>query len=390
MDRMPADLKRAHGERRYDCVILVLQGGGALGAYQAGVFEGLSEAGYAPDWVTGVSIGAVNAALIAGNPAGRRVERLRAFWDRVSSGVPAAAPSFFDPWRQAFNRASATISAVFGVPGLYTPRVPPPLLVPGGDPEALSVYDARALRATLGELVDFDLINRDAVRLSLGAVNIRTGNSIYFDNRQIRIGAQHVMASAALPPAFASVEIGGEHYWDGGIVSNTPLWYVLDDSPRMKALVFQVDLFSARGELPRDLDQVMERHKDIQYSSKTRLNTTQVAETQKLRNALHRLIQKLPEKLKSDADVEVLKTICSDAHVDIVHLINRRYSYTTHSKDFDFSRATVRQLWDAGLADARRTLARPEWLERPKRAGGVRVYDLAREPQPAGQPEIHA
>jgi NTE family protein len=390
MDRMPAGMKRAHGERKYDCVILVLQGGGALGAYQAGVFEGLSEAGYAPDWVTGVSIGAVNAALIAGNPAERRVERLRAFWERVSSGIPAVAPSFFDPWRQAFNRASATLSAVFGVPGLYAPRVPPPLLAPGGDPETLSVYDAQALRNSLAELVDFELINRDDVRLSLGAVNIRTGNSIYFDNRQIRIGAQHVMASAALPPAFASVEIDGEHYWDGGIVSNTPLWYVLDDSPRMKALVFQVDLFSARGELPRDLDQVMERHKDIQYSSKTRLNTTQVAETQKLRNALHRLIQKLPEKLKSDADVAVLKTICSDAHVDIVHLINRRYSYTTHSKDFDFSRATVRQLWDAGLEDARRTLARPEWLERPRRAGGVRVYDLAHAPEPAGQAEIHA
>jgi NTE family protein len=383
MDRMPAEMKRARDQGRYDCVILVLQGGGALGAYQAGVFEGLTEAEYAPDWVTGVSIGAINGALIAGNPPGRRVERLRAFWDRVSSGIPAMAPAYFDPARQAFNRASAALSAVFGVPGLYTPRVPPPLLAPDGTPGALSVYDTQPLRNTLAELVDFERIDAPDVRLSLGAADLRTGNSVYFDNRQTRLGAEHVMASCALPPAFAPVEIAGRHYCDGGVVSNTPLWYVLDDSPRMNALIFQVDLFSAKGELPRNLDEVMERHKDIQYSSKTRLNTALVAETRRLRNALHRLVQKLPENLKSDADVEVLKSICSDAHIDIVHLINRRYSHTTYSKDFDFSRATVRQLWDAGLEDVRRTLAHPEWLQRPARSGGVRVFDLAREPEPA-------
>src|SRR5690349_12303673 len=246
MDRMQ-ETKRARGEGDYDCVILVLQGGGALGAYQAGVFEGLSEAGYAPDWVTGVSIGAINAALIAGNPPERRVERLRAFWDRVSSGLPAMAPSFFDPARQAFNRASAALAAIFGVPGMYSPRVPPPILMPDGSAGALSVYDTQPLRETLAELVDFERVNGE-VRLSLGA--------------------EHVMASCALPPAFAPVEIAGEHYCDGGVISNTPLWYVLDDSPKMSALVFQVDLFSARGELPRNLDEAMERHKDIQYSSK--------------------------------------------------------------------------------------------------------------------------
>jgi NTE family protein len=381
MDRMQ-ETKRARGEGDYDCVILVLQGGGALGAYQAGVFEGLSEAGYAPDWVTGVSIGAINAALIAGNPPERRVERLRAFWDRVSSGLPAMAPSFFDPARQAFNRASAALAAIFGVPGMYSPRVPPPILMPDGSAGALSVYDTQPLRETLAELVDFERVNGE-VRLSLGAANLRTGNSVYFDTRDTRLGAEHVMASCALPPAFAPVEIAGEHYCDGGVISNTPLWYVLDDSPKMSALVFQVDLFSARGELPRNLDEAMERHKDIQYSSKTRLNTALVAEMRRLRNALHRLVMKLPESLRSDADVEVLKSLCSDARIDIVHLINRRYSHTTHSKDFDFSRATVRQLWDAGLADVRRTLAHPAWRQRPARAEGVRVYDLARAPQPA-------
>jgi NTE family protein len=366
---------------KYDCVILVLQGGGALGAYQAGVFEGLAEAraaqgGFSPNWVTGVSIGAINAALIAGNPPERRIERLRAFWDLVSSAVPVMGPWSCDPLRRIFNNASAAVSATFGVPGFYVPRVPAPLLMPDGHPGALSVYHTQPLRGTLEHLVDFELINRRDVRLSLGAVNVRTGNSTYFDNLETRIGPEHVMASGALPPAFASVEIDGEHYWDGGIVSNTPLWYVLDASPRMNALIIQVDLFNATGELPRNLDQVMERHKDIMYSSKTRLNTTRVREMQQMRRALHRLLQKLPDDLKSDRDVRMLETVCSSSHIDIVHLINRRYSYTSHSKDYEFSRATVRQLWDAGLEDVRRTVAHLERLRESEPIDGIRVYDL--------------
>jgi NTE family protein len=366
---------------KYDCVILVLQGSGALGAYQAGVFEGLAEAraaqgGFSPNWVTGVSIGAINAALIAGNPPERRIERLRAFWDLVSSAVPVKGPWSCDPLRRIFNNASAAVSATFGVPGFYVPRVPAPLLMPDGHPGALSVYHTQPLRGTLEQLVDFELINRRDVRLSLGAVNVRTGNSTYFDNLETRIGPEHVMASGALPPAFASVEIDGEHYWDGGIVSNTPLWYVLDASPRMNALIIQVDLFNATGELPRNLDQVMERHKDIMYSSKTRLNTTRVREMQQMRRALHRLLQKLPDDLKSDRDVRMLETVCSSSHIDIVHLINRRYSYTSHSKDYEFSRATVRQLWDAGLEDVRRTVAHLDRLRESEPIDGIRVYDL--------------
>jgi NTE family protein len=361
---------------KYDYIILVLQGGGALGAYQAGVFEGLAEAGYSPNWVTGVSIGAINAALIAGNPPERRIERLRAFWDLVSSAVPITRPWFCDPLRRIFNNASAAVSATFGVPGFYVPRVLPPLLMPDGHPGALSVYRTQPLRGTLEHLVDFELINRRDVRLSVGAVNVRTGNSTYFDNLETRIGPEHVMASGALPPAFASVEIDGEHYWDGGIVSNTPLWYVLDASPRMNALIIQVDLFNATGELPRNLDQVMERHKDIMYSSKTRFNTTRVREMQQMRRALHRLLQKLPDDLKSDRDVRMLETVCSSSHIDIVHLINRRYSYTSRSKDYEFSRATVRQLWDAGLEDVRRTVAHLDRLRWSEPIDGIRVYDL--------------
>ena len=365
----------------YDDVILVLQGGGALGAYQAGVFEGMAQAGYTPSWVTGVSIGSINSALIAGNPAQRRVERLRGFWELVSSGLLASAPTFSGPLHRAFNRASAAISATLGVPGFYVPRVPPAVFLPDASPDSVSFYDTRSLRHTLEQLVDFDLVNRGAARLSVGAANVRTGNSTYFDSRKIRIGPEHVMASSALPPAFAAVEIDGEHYWDGSIVSNSPLWYVLDDAPHLKGLIVQVDLFSAKGELPQDLDQVMERHKDIMYSSKTRFNTTRATDLQRLRSALRRLLEKVPAELKADPDVTALDAICCSPHIDIVHLINRRYSYTSASKDNEFSRATVRQLWDAGLEDFRRSVSHPEWLRRTNLADGIEVYDLTPEPK---------
>ncbi len=342
--------KATRSKRNYDYIVLVLQGGGALGAYQAGVFEGMAEAGLAPNWVAGVSIGAINGALIVGNAAGHRTERLREFWDLVSSGIPASAP-FLDPLHSAFNRTSAFLSATFGVPGFYTPRVPPPELMPDGTPGALSRYDATPLKHTLERMVDFDLLNRpEVVRYSAGSVNVTSGNSKYFDNSREKVGVAHVMASAALPPAFAPVEIEGEEYWDGGIVSNTPLWYVLDESPDLKGLIVQVDLFSARGERPRNLDQVMERHKDIIYSSKTRFNT---------------------------ARVEEMGAMTGEPRIDLVHMINRRYRYTSSSKDYEFSRATVNELWAAGLDAAQRTFKHPELWEGGKTADGIRVFDVA-------------
>jgi NTE family protein len=365
----------------YDYVILVLQGGGALGAYQAGVFEGMSEAGYLPDWIIGVSMGAINGALIAGNPPNQRIERLHAFWDRVSSGISIAAPPFFSALHQEFTNASATLGSVVGVPGFFVPRVPPPAFMPDGAPGALSVYDVDPLRTTLRRLVDFKLIKRREVRLSVGAVNVRTGSSTYFDNLQTRIGPEHVLASAALPPAFAPIEIDGQYYWDGGIVSNTPLWYAVDHSPAVNVLIVQVDLFSAEGELPQNLDQVMERHKDIMYSSKTRFDTGHVRQIRRLRGALRRLLQKLPLRLKADPDVKTLEAAGRRGqHIDIVHLINRRYSYAGYTKDYEFSRATVKELWAAGLADARGVVAHPESLIRTDRSEGVRAYHLMRGP----------
>src|SRR5439155_7199467 len=369
-------MNRSRAKLQYDYVILVLQGGGALGAYQAGVFEGMTEAGYLPDWITGVSMGAINGALIAGNPPKQRIERMHAFWDRVSSGVSLAAPPFFSALQPGFAHASAALGSVVGVPGFFVPRVPPPAFMPDGAPGALSVYDIDPLRTTLGRLVDFDLIKRREVRLSVGAVNVRTGNSTYFDNLQTRIGPEHVLASGALPPAFAPVEIDGEYSWDGGIVSNTPLWYAVDHSPAVNVLIVQVDLFSAEGELPQNFDQVMERHKDIMFSSKARFDTTHGREIKRQRGALRRLLQKLPAYLKADPDVKPLEAAGRRGHIGSVALIDRRYRYTGSTKDYEFSRATVNELWAAGLEDARRVVSHPERLIRTDLSDSVRVYDL--------------
>jgi len=363
---------------KHEHTVLVLQGGGALGAYQAGVYEAMVERGVAPDWVTGVSIGAINAALIAGNPPERRIERLREFWDLVSSGMPLIAPAFLDPLRMAFNRVSATATMAFGVPGFFTPRVPPPYMQPDGSLGALSVYDTTPLRDTLLRLIDFDLINGKTVRLSMGAANVHTGNSKYFDNRIDTITPDHIMASGALPPGFPPVQIDGDFYWDGGIVSNSPLWYVLDDSPRASAMIVQVDLFSATGEFPASLDQVLERAKDIQYSSKTRFNTNRVKELEGLRTALGRFLKKLPPKYHDDPDYKVLAPIAEyKRSITIMHLINRRLDSASSAKDYEFSRATVRQHWEAGLEDDRRTCAHPDWINALEIYDGVRAFDLA-------------
>ena len=364
---------------KHELTVLVLQGGGALGAYQAGVYEGMAERGFAPNWVSGVSIGAINGALIAGNVADQRLERLREFWDRVSSGIPLIPPAYLDPLRVAFNRVSAMATATFGVPGFFVPRVPPPYLAPDGTPEALSVYDTSSLRDTLEELVDFDLINRKAVRLSVGSVDVHTGNSVYFDNQKQTIGPEHIMASGALPPGFPPIVIDGNHYWDGGIVSNSPLWHVLDDAPRLSALIAQVDLFSARGPLPENLDQVLERSKDIQYSSKTRFNTSRVEELEGMRAALGRLLRKMPAKFRDDPDFRRLAPLSTrKRNITIVHLINRRLTHSSSAKDYEFSRTTVRQLWEAGLEDVRRSCAHPKWLKATESVNGIRVFDLTR------------
>jgi NTE family protein len=377
-----ADIAAVHTGVRmaHDQTVLVLQGGGALGAYQAGVYEGLAECGFAPDWIAGVSIGAINGALIAGNPPERRLERLREFWDRVSSGLPWNPPAQLAPLRAGLNRFNALAALLFGVPGFFSPRIPPALFVPDAAPGALSVYDTSPLRRTLAELVDFDYLNREQrIRLSVGSVNVHSGNSVYFDNRERELGVEHLMASGSLPPGFPPIMIEGEHYWDGGLVTNSPLWHVMDDSPTLNAFIVQVDLFSAKGELPANLDQVLERAKDIQYSSKTRSNTKRVEQMENLRQALTRLMEKLPAELHDDIDYKLLKeAIGRKREITIAHLINRRFAHSANSKDYEFSRTTVRQLWQAGLDDVRRAHAHRDWLKATEVESGVRVFDLTK------------
>lgn len=364
----------------FDNHILLLQGGGALGAYQAGVYEGLAEAGKAPNWVVGISIGAVNSALIAGNPPERRVERLRAFWDRVSSYAPLSLPAWLSPMRPTLNHLSAMAVATFGIPGFFMPRLPPPFFALEGSPSALSFYDTAPLKSTLEELVDFDLINRQDVRLSLGAVNVRTGASVYFDNQHTRIGPDHVLASGALPPGFPPVTIEGEQYWDGGVLSNSPLWYVFDAAPLRSAFILAVDLFSAQGELPRNLDQVLERAKDIQYASKQRFTTDRIRELAEWFAALGRVLAKLPPEFQDDPDVQQLAPFGEDRDITLVHLLNRHRSVTSQTKDYEFSRATVNEAWAAGLEDVRRSVATLDSIPPTVELGlGMRLYNLPQD-----------
>lgn len=359
--------------------VIVLQGGGALGAYQAGVYEELNRTGHRPGWIAGISIGAINAAIIAGNPPERRIERLKAFWHLVSSKLLFGPPGVGEQVRSHFNDASAYYAVLFGLPGFFQPRVPPAWLYPTGAQQSLSYYETEPLRETLLDLIDFDLINSRQLRLSVGAVNIRTGNFVYFDNADREIGPEHIMASSALPPGFPPVEIEGEFYWDGGLVSNTPLQYVLDQVPRPDMLVFQVDLFSARGPMPRSLFDVSEREKDIRYSSRTRLNTDVARHEQALRRATHRLLKKLPDSMQDDPDVRLLREKSCNAAITIVHLIHRRKDYFTQSKDYEFSRHSIQDHWKAGGNDVRRTFRDKSWQSRSKPSAAITVFDMTRD-----------
>ncbi|MDE2199065.1 MAG: patatin-like phospholipase family protein [Rhodospirillales bacterium] len=375
---------KAAGTRPVDKrVALVLQGGGALGSYQAGVYDALEEGGYLPDWVAGISIGAINAAIIAGNAPARRTEQLRAFWEQVSS-LSAMWPDLpLHAWQQASRQAGALAALVFGQPGFFRPNAVQAWI--SGRP-ATSYYDTSELRGTLERLVDFDRINAREIRLSVGAVNVRTGNFRYFDNRREPIRPEHVMASGALPPGFPGIEIEGELYWDGGLVSNTPLQHVLDDYPRESTLAFQVDLFPAQGALPHDLESVEERRKDIQYSSRTRLGVDSFRTAHNMRRAMARLYARLPPALRDTPEGLELERAACMTSMDVVHLIYRSREAQGAAKDFEFSRATMQARWGQGLADGMAALTAAPWLAPASPEIAVRTFDVrhAAEPRAGG------
>jgi NTE family protein len=367
----------------FERVALVLQGGGALGAYQAGVYEALAESGIHPDWIAGISIGGINAAIIAGNPPNMRVDRLREFWTQVTSEAPwnwfGWAQAKGDGARNLMNHVSANVAPMHGANGFFTARPLSPWLQPSGTLEATSFYDSCELKRTLERLVDFDRLNAGLLRFSVGAVNVRTGNFVYFDTTTHTIQPEHVMASGALPPAFPAIEIEGEHYWDGGLVSNTPLQWVVESEPRRDTLAFQVDLWSAGGDFPRTMLNAMTREKEIRYSSRTRAGTDQFKREQKLRRAAAGLLEQLPEHLKYSPEAGLLGTVADRKVFNIVQLIYRARNYEGHSKDYEFSRASMEEHWRAGYHDARRTLRHPEVLEPPKNLEGLFTFDLAQD-----------
>jgi NTE family protein len=363
----------------YDRVALVLQGGGALGAYQVGVYQALAEAGCEPNWISGVSIGAVNSAIIAGNPPANRLQNLETFWTTISGRKIWAYTPEGDLFRDWRNQASSLMTMLFGQPGFFQPRLPNPWLHPPGAHGATSYYDSTALRDTLERLVDFDLLNDGRKRFSVGAVNVRTGNFIYFDSEKQRIGPEHIMASGALPPALPSVKIEGEYYWDGGIVSNTPLQYLLEQDQYQSSLVFQVDLFSARGTLPRSMSEVLTRHKEIMYSSRTRQNTDAFARLHNMKMRLAEALQRVPPEALRPGEKEFIANCANASAINIVQLIYQHKNYEGHARDYEFSGTSMREHWDSGYEDTLRTLRHPEWLERSAISSGVTVHDLHRE-----------
>jgi len=368
----------------FERIALLLQGGGALGSYQAGAYQALAEANLHPDWVAGISIGAINSALIAGNPPEQRVEKLRAFWEAVTApplGIPYMPGLAIqnDMQHQIVNQWRALGIMLMGAPSFFKPRFPPPIFTPAGNPGNLSFYDISPLKTLLESLVDFDRINAGETRFSVGATNVRTGNFAYFDNKTHKIAAAHVVASGSLPPGFPATEIDGEFYWDGGIVSNTPLQWVLDARPRQDTLAFQVDLWSASGELPRDMIEVDVRQKDIRYSSRTRAGTDQFRRMQAVRRAAAKLLAQMPGEVRQSPEAEILAQEADTKVYNIIHLIYHAKKYEGASKDYEFSRRTMEEHWKSGYDDMINTLRHPEVLQRPQSADGVFTFDLARQ-----------
>jgi NTE family protein len=363
----------------FEDVVLLLQGGGALGAYQAGVYEALAEADLHPDWVAGISIGAINAAIIAGNAPEARVDKLRSFWQGVTASSawdflsdPLARYSRGTDARLLVNQMSASSTVMTGVPGFFSPRFPSPWTQPRGSMEATSYYDTSALKGTLERLIDFDRINRkDAMRFSVGAVNVRSGNFVYFDNRRRRIVTEHVMASGSLPPGFPATEVEGEHYWDGGLISNTPLQWVLQYGPRRDTLAFQVDLWSAHGDFPESMAEVATRQKEIVYSSRTRENTERFKATQQIRHAAAKLLDSVPPEAKQTPEFAFLTDYADRKVYSIVELIYHARHYEGDTKDYEFSRVSMEEHWRAGYGDTARTLHHPSSLARPAAGDGL-------------------
>jgi NTE family protein len=340
-------------------VVLVLQGGGALGAYQVGVYEALHQAGVEPDWIIGTSIGAINAGIIAGNKPQDRLAKLNEFWNRMER--PSIWP-FAPAWTGVSDTWSYWSTLVGGIPGFFEPHLPAFLgaQIPLGLDRA-GFYSTASLRQTLGELVDFSIINARVPRLTVGAANVRTSMMHYFDSRQSEINAKHIMASGALPPAFPAISIDGEYYWDGGILSNTPTEVIFDDYPRRNSLIFAVHLWNPTGPVPQSIWEVLHRQKDIQYSSRIASHITRQQQTHRLRHVVSQLVRYLPDDVRKTEAVQELAGYGCVTQMHVVRLLAPRLENENHTKDIDFTPSGIRMRREAGFEATMRALRQAPW-----------------------------
>jgi NTE family protein len=381
----PIEEKRVWRTLPFDGVPLVFQGGGALGAYQAGVFQAIHEANIEVSWICGTSIGAINGALIAGNPPAKRVEKLREFWEAVTKPQIALLDFSWLPGVSLFenpntrywaNKINSLATMMQGAPGFFSARPFPPVNSPADSPTLVSYYDTSPLKTTLAKLVNFDLINSKSMRLSVGAVNVRTGASTYFSNDEQPISVLHILASASLPPGFPPTEIEGEYYWDGAVVSNTPMQHVIDTRQRDSALIFQVDLWDPNGEVPLDISSAFLRATEIHSASRVSISLEQYKKMEKVRNALCSFFDRLPEQYQNDPDARFLE---KEARVKAATIVQLKYQSRTHEgsdKTFEFSRGAMEEHWKAGYDDTKLALAEPAVLEPPRNAEALRIFDV--------------
>jgi len=355
-ENKPLDRQELPGQ-----VVLVMQGGGAPGVYQAGAYQALHEAGIEPDWVIGTSIGAINGVIIAGNPIARRVERLREFWAHLENRWPG-------PWGQL-------APLVAGVPGFYYPN---PAVARGVEAkvgiEQAGLYYVDPLKKLLPQLVDFELINSGNPRFTLGLVGVRDGQIRYFDNREGTIGLEHVLGSSAIPPSFPAVRINGESYWDGGIYSNTPVEVVFDAIDRVDSVIFAVQIWHSRGLEPESIAQVFMRQKDILFGSRAKSHLARQAQIHRMRHVVRKLVKLIPEEKQNTPEVEALAAWGCSSKMHLVEINAEPIDGETNARDFDFTKAALEARWQAGYADARRVIARRPWDDPIDPKLGVGVY----------------
>ncbi len=359
-------------------VVLVLQGGGALGSYQAGVYQALHEHGYTPDWVVGTSIGAINAALIAGSDPTCRLDHLHEFWDGIAHADLFDMRSVPDPARRINIWLSIFDTYLRGVPGFFSPRMCSPfaLNLPV-EPEAASFYDNTPLADTLDRLINFDYLNAEGgIRLSINAMHVTSGKLVSFDSELQPIALNHIMASGALPPGMPPVRVDGELYWDGGLFSNTPLETVLDDTPQVDTLCFMVDLWSAQGPEPKTIEEVRTRQKDVNFASRSQIHIDQYLRSHKIGQLARSLCRKLPDEFRSIAELRELSAMATDTTMHVVRLMYGGRDWHMAAKDLNFSRGSIHWRWEQGYRDASRSIEQALWQMPTSAASGIVLHDL--------------